>query len=143
MAMNPQIKDKNKIRAGATLNISGTKAGARSVAAKKIKTIPTLKVKGRALKTAKQRREENKAKRKESDEKHEKAVERRLAGKSAERRTESAIQRGDARYPAGGGTRAITKEESDEQARIRKERRGDRTRDKYRGRRSWWRQLTR
>ena len=34
MALNPQIKDKNKIRAGAKLNIRGTKPSMRSKAAK-------------------------------------------------------------------------------------------------------------
>lgn len=49
MAMNPQIKDANKIRAGAKLNIKGTPSGARSTAATRI-TMPTLLIKGKASK---------------------------------------------------------------------------------------------
>ena len=141
MAMNPQIKDKNKIRAGAMLNIRGTKPSARSKAAKSF------------VKAMKEGEKAGKEIKKSVDKKLEtiemptetitvKSKTRKKAGKTPKVKTKG---RGLS-YPAGGGTQPRTREERERdianRARISKEKgRGgasrsmlDRFKDMMRGR---------
>ena len=128
MAMNPQIKDANKIRAGAKLNIKGTPSGARSAAAARVTKGPSRQeqIAARKKKTKARQAEMRKAKEEATKGKRPFTPQAKpetttaLAGKSGPR----VIKR--KHYTGGKGTQEFTGEESAEQGRIRKKHRGKR-----------------